>query len=181
MVIDAGVSRYFDNSAKSNSALLSFLHAQQLRRLDYLAALTVTPENAGTLLNLAQEFELQELWYGGDRPNIQQFLGIAQSPGRRRQDRSRTCPWPRSPGTSAASWYPPDSFPAISPAGPPAPSSSTCALPGQQDSHHSPGPGRLAPALPGRRLPPRRHLDPPGRQPAPRLPARLSQPGQTAA
>ena len=46
---------------------------QRLRRLDYLAALTVTTENAGTLLALAQEFDIREFWYGGDRTNIPSF------------------------------------------------------------------------------------------------------------
>jgi hypothetical protein len=72
-VINAGASRYEDSSGKTNIALISYVHTLRLRRLDYLAALTVTNENAATLLNLAQEFEIQEFWYGGDRPNIQPF------------------------------------------------------------------------------------------------------------
>jgi len=73
MVINAGVWRYNNGAARANAALLAYLHARQFRHLDYLAALTVTPENAPTLLNLAQEFDLQEFWYGGDRPHIQSF------------------------------------------------------------------------------------------------------------
>ena len=61
------------NPARSNFALISFLHAQRLRRLDYLTALTVTQDNAGTLLALAQEFDVREFWYGGDRTNIPSF------------------------------------------------------------------------------------------------------------
>lgn len=60
MVIDAGVSGYFENSARSNYALISFLHDQRRRCLDFLAALTVTTENAGTLLSLAREFDVRE-------------------------------------------------------------------------------------------------------------------------
>ena len=54
MVIDAGPSSYYDNSARKNNALISFLHFERRRRLDYLTALTVTKENAGTLLALAR-------------------------------------------------------------------------------------------------------------------------------
>ena len=73
MVVNAGAPRYFDSSARTNVALVSYLHTLRLRQLDYLTALTVTPENAGTLLDLAREFEVQEFWYGGDRPNIPSF------------------------------------------------------------------------------------------------------------
>ena len=76
MVINAGAPRYFDNSARTNVALVSYLHTLRLRHLDYLTALTVTPENAGTLLALAREFEVREFWYGGDRPNIPSFWEV---------------------------------------------------------------------------------------------------------
>jgi competence protein ComEC len=73
MVINAGAPRYFDTAPKTNTALLASFHTLRRRHLDYLAALTVTPENAGTLLALAQEFEVREFWYGGDRPLLQSF------------------------------------------------------------------------------------------------------------
>ena len=86
MVIDAGVSRYFDNSARSNFALISFLHDRRLRRLDYLTALTVTTENAGTLLDLAREFDVREFWYGGDRTNIPRFWELRNLLGDARKE-----------------------------------------------------------------------------------------------
>jgi hypothetical protein len=49
------------------------LHFQRRRGLDFLAALTVTEENAGTLLALARDFEVREFWYGGDRTTIPSF------------------------------------------------------------------------------------------------------------
>ncbi len=61
-------------------------YPERLRHLDYLAALTVTPENAGTLLALAQEFEVQEFWYGGDRPNIQSFWELRNMLGDSRKE-----------------------------------------------------------------------------------------------
>ncbi len=111
MVIDAGISRYFDSSSRSNFALISFLHAQRLRRLDYLAALTVTTENAGSLLALAQEFEVREFWYGGVPNQYSKFLGSAQCPGRCPQGCQKSLPGPtrqedwRSPGSNPpTSW-----------------------------------------------------------------------------
>ncbi len=62
------------------------MHAGRLRQLDYLAALTVTQENAGTLLALAREFEVGQFWYGGDRPNIQSFWELRNILGDRRRE-----------------------------------------------------------------------------------------------
>ncbi len=86
MVINAGAPSYFDSSSKANFALISYVHAQRLRRLDYLAALTVTKENAGTLLALAQDFEVGQFWYSGDRPDIPGFWELRNILGDSRKE-----------------------------------------------------------------------------------------------
>lgn len=73
MVINAGPVRFFQTTPRTNTSLISYVHTLRQRHLDYLAALTVTQENADTLLTLAREFEVREFWYGGDRPMIQSF------------------------------------------------------------------------------------------------------------
>jgi beta-lactamase superfamily II metal-dependent hydrolase len=86
MVVNAGAPRYFDTSNKMNTALISYLHTLRLRHLDYLTALTVTKENAGTLLALAREFEVREFWYGGDRPAIPSSWELHNKMGDARQE-----------------------------------------------------------------------------------------------
>jgi beta-lactamase superfamily II metal-dependent hydrolase len=86
MVINAGASRYVDTSAKINTALIHHLHTLRLGRLDYLAALTVTKENAGTLLALAREFDVREFWYSGDRPSFQRFWELRNLLGDARKE-----------------------------------------------------------------------------------------------
>lgn len=86
MVINAGASRYFTGPSQPNFALLAHLHGQRRQRLDFLAALSVTPENAATLLALAQEFHVGQFWYNGDRPYIQSFWELRNLLGDSRQE-----------------------------------------------------------------------------------------------
>ncbi len=98
MVVDAGHSSYFHHAARSNSALLSFLHFQRRRGLDFLAALTVTEENAGTLLALAREFRGPGILVRRRSDHYSQFLGTTQSLGRCPQGGKKPLPGPARPG-----------------------------------------------------------------------------------
>lgn len=73
MVVSAGGPWFREKTKGANRALLSLLHRQRWRRLDIMTALTVTGDNAATLLAVAREFEVKEFWYGGDRPYLADF------------------------------------------------------------------------------------------------------------
>ncbi len=85
MVINAGKSRPVAQPAPIEQPLLRLLQARQHLRLDYLAALTITAQNAATLLALVREFEVQEFWYGGDRPPLPSFWELRNHLGDNRQ------------------------------------------------------------------------------------------------
>ncbi len=70
MVIQAGIPRPVAQPGAVDRRLVGYLHGQQLLRLDYLAALSITAQNAPTLLALVQEFEVAEFWSGGERPPL---------------------------------------------------------------------------------------------------------------
>lgn len=86
LVINAGEPGFRDYPARFNAALLSYLHWRQIRTVDCLAALTVTKENAGTLLAVAKDFQVKQFWYGGGRPLIPDFWKLKNRLGDDRRE-----------------------------------------------------------------------------------------------
>jgi len=85
LVINAGKPRPLAQPAPLERPLLHFLQAGQHLRLDYLAALTITSQNAATLLALVREFKVQEFWYGGERPPLPAFWELRNHLGDNRK------------------------------------------------------------------------------------------------
>lgn len=81
MVINAGQPGPLTRTAGADRELLSLLASRQRLHLDYVLALTVTAQNAATLLALVRDFEVGEFWFSGDRPplpawwELRNFLG----------------------------------------------------------------------------------------------------------
>jgi len=84
MFISAGTPQQVSRTSGVDRSVVDFLYGRQYRRVHYLVALTITPQNAATLLALAREFTIQEFWYAGDRPHLSAYwelrnlLGDAQ-------------------------------------------------------------------------------------------------------
>ena len=177
MVINAGPSSYFANPARSNVALISFLHAQRRRHLDYLTALTVTKENAGTLLALAQEFDVREFWYGGDRTTIPSFWEFRNLLGDARKEMKNLslAPLAREIGGAVVRTR---QLPGTFPGRTTGPVLLAIDYQGKSLLVIPPAPGRLAPPLPGRRSDAPRYCHRAGLGPAPGFFRTLSGPGQ---
>jgi competence protein ComEC len=73
MFISAGAPQQLSRPSEVERAVLDYLAGKQYRQLQYLAALTITPQNAATLLALGREFTVREFWYPGDRPPLPAF------------------------------------------------------------------------------------------------------------
>jgi competence protein ComEC len=84
MVISAGAPVWGDWVGNTSRSLLSYLHYRQIRKVDYLVALSLTRQNAASLLAVAQNFNLGQFWYEGGRAPFQAFWELKNMLGDQR-------------------------------------------------------------------------------------------------
>ncbi len=109
MVISAGGPGFREPSEFASRLLGSYLHARQVREVDYLVSLATTRNNANSLYMVSQEFAPRQFWHEGRRLPLGPLVALRNYFGDRNLPMVNLSllPPPREVAGAVCSWWQP--------------------------------------------------------------------------